>query len=101
MNHAKQNSTIESVRDALSAFKATCASIGKTILILPIEPLSRLTSLLVRSSGSLGAIQRRTEARLDMRKSTRRQITEPYAQGSRIVGPYWYENPIYSNLNME
>ena len=57
MNHERKNSLIESVRDALSAFKATSANIGKTILIAPTGPLSRLTSLLVRSSGNLDAVR--------------------------------------------
>ena len=66
----------------------------KKMVALPIAPLSQAISLLEKTSGRLHGVQRRTEARLAMRKQTPRPITN----GWRKRPPYWWEHPIYEHL---
>ena len=89
-----RNSLKESARDALSVCKVTSASIGRTILIAPTGPLSRLTSLLERKASALDGIRKRTEQRRATRKSTPRPITK----GAKLDPPYWWEQPIYKKV---
>ena len=96
MTRVRKNWKSEFVKDVLYASKVISVSIVKTILILPIAPLSRLISLLEGSSGRLDGILKRTAQRRAMRKSIPRQIIK----GARIGPPYYFQHPIYNNYSI-
>ena len=77
MNHGKPSLQIELERDALFAFRVTCVNIVRTIVTAPIEPLSRLISVLARIDSSLERIpnlqaQQRATQRLIQRRTIER-----------------------------
>ena len=93
----KPKLTDESVKDALFVCKGTSANIAKMIVTVLTVPLSRLTSLLEKTSNELDRTHKRAVRQLDTRKLIRHRITER----DNYITNDWYgwSAPIYDNEN--